>query len=284
MPGNEEILRISGGDGALFHAINAPDYRGQPIELTPNGRGNALARDLARREDAGSFIAIDLIETTIHPATDSPYVRLCASSVAFGYPSEVTRTADRLRILGRLSYAAAGLLTLPKTIHLEIAYDGSSAVSKDLKGILVNNTRHVGGFTAIREAQLDDGLVDVLELNAGYFSQTAHNSSEVTGLGIWRPARHVQFSEATVRAEEPLLLMLDGELVPGIVGVDVKLLPRALSIRLTQFRSVWSPEPESLSKDVQCGQALGRANRLVSVRARLGELQTGFGRLFFSTG
>ncbi len=232
MPGNEEILRISGGDGALFHAINAPDYRGQPIELTPNGRGNALARDLARREDAGSFIAIDLIETTIHPATDSPYVRLCASSVAFGYPSEVTRIASRLRLLGRLSYAAAGLLTLPQTIRLEIACDGAPLELTTLKGILINNTRHVGGFTAIREAQVDDGLIDVLELSAGYVSQTAHNLSEVTGVGLWRPARHIQTCEATVRAETPSLLMLDGELVPGVVAVDLKVLPGALRIRL----------------------------------------------------
>jgi len=232
MPANQEILRIIGGDGALFHAINAPDYRGQPIELTPAGRGNALARDLARRPDAGSLIEIDLIETTIQPASGDSYVRLCASSVAFGYPSEVTRIAERLRVLGRLSYAAAGLLTLPRTVRLSIGYDRAPPETKRLRGILINNTRHVGGFTAIREAQADDGLIDVLELNAGYLSQTAHNLSEVTGLGVWRPARHVQFSAATVRAEEPLLLMLDGELVAGVPAVELKVLPRGLRIRL----------------------------------------------------
>jgi diacylglycerol kinase family enzyme len=232
MPVNQEILRITGGDGALFRAINAPDYRGQPIELTPAGRGNALARDLARRPDAGSLIEIDLIETTIHPASGDSHVRLCASSVAFGYPSEVTRTAERLRVLGRLSYAAAGLLTAPRTIRLEVAYDGAQPESKLIRGILINNTRHVGGFTAVREAQVDDGLIDALELDAGYVSQTAHNLSEVTGLGVWRPARHVQFSTATVRAEVPLLLMLDGEMIPGIATVSLKVLPRALKIRL----------------------------------------------------
>ncbi len=234
MPENGEILRISGGDGALFHAINAPEYRLQPIELTPSGRGNALARDLARRADGSTFIPIDLIETTIRPASGDSYIRRCASSVAFGNPSEVTRIAERLRVLGRLSYAAAGLLTLPKAIRLEIAYDGAPLELKTLKGVHINNTRHAGGFTAIREAQLDDGLIDVLELNAGYLSQTAHNFSEVTGLGLWRPARHVQIRQATIRAEAPSMLMLDGELVSGIVAVELKVLPGALRIRLAE--------------------------------------------------
>jgi diacylglycerol kinase family enzyme len=238
MPANEEILHIGGGDGTLFHAINAPDYRGQPIELAPAGRGNALARDLARRADSSSFIAIDLIETTIYPESGDSYVRLCASSVGFGYPSELTRKAGSLRLFGRLSYAAAGLLTLPKTIRPEIAYDAAAPESRPVRGILINNTRHVGGFTAIREAQVDDGIIDVLELNAGYISQTVHNLSEVTGLGLWRPARHIRMRQATVRADGPSLLMLDGELVAGIAAVELKVLPGALRIRLAQSRSV----------------------------------------------
>ncbi len=238
MSANQAILYISGGDGALFHAINAKDYRGQSIVLTPDGRGNALARDLARRADSSSFIDIDLIETTIHPALGDSYVRLCASSAAFGYPSEVTRKADSLRLLGRLSYAAAGLLTLPQTIRLKISYDGEPPESKRIRGILINNTCHVGGFTAIREAQVDDGLIDVLEFYAGYVSQTAHNLSEVTGAGLWRPARHIQIRRATVRTEGPSLLMLDGELVAGVVAVELKVLPKALRIRQAECRSV----------------------------------------------
>ena len=234
MPASDEILRVAGGDGALFHAINAPDYRGQRVELTPRGRGNALARDLARSRDAFTFREIDLIETTIQPASGDASVRLCASSVAFGYPSGVTRQAGQLRFMRRLSYATAGLLTWPRGIDLTVSYDAAAPLPMRLKGILVNNTCHVGGFTAIREARVDDGLIDVLELNAGYFSQTAHNLSEVTGLGFWRPARHVQFRRAAIRASEPSLLMLDGELIEGILAVELKVLPCALTIRLAE--------------------------------------------------
>lgn len=232
MPMDDQILRIVGGDGRLFQAINSRDHRGQSILLKPGGRGNALGRDLARRKDRGSFVAIDLIEAAIHPAKGAPIIRRCASSAAFGYPSDLTRKAEKLRPLGRLSYAAAGLVTVPRMRMIEIAYDGAPPERKTLMGILVNNTRHVGGFTAIREAQIDDGLVDVLELNAGYMSQTAHNLSEVAGLGLWRPARHVQFRRASIRVETPSLLMLDGELMDGILAVDLVVLPGALRIRL----------------------------------------------------
>jgi len=232
MPDQDNILRIRGGDGRLFHALNAPAYRGEAVELTPGGRGNALARDLARRRDRGDFVAIDLIETVIHPASGAPYVRRCASSVAFGYPSGLTRRAEKLRFLGRLSYAVAGLFTLPRELMMQVAYDGSSAGRKTLTGILVNNTRHVGGFTAIREAEVDDGVIDALELRAGYLSQTAHNLSEVAALGLWHPARHVQFRSAAIGVDTPSTLMLDGELIDGVTGVELRVLPQVLRIRL----------------------------------------------------
>jgi len=233
-----KLLRIRGGDGRLFHTINAPDYRGEAIELTPSGRGNALARDLARRPDRGEFVLIDLIETVIHPAVGAPYARRCASSVAFGYPADLTRKAEKLRWLGRLSYAAAGLATFPRGSMIEVAYDGAAAERKRLTGILVNNTRHAGGFTAIREAQTGDGLIDVLELSAGYVSQTVHNLSEVTGLGAWRPARHAQFRKASIGVERPSLLMLDGELIERVTFVELVALPSALKIR-TACRRRW---------------------------------------------
>jgi diacylglycerol kinase family enzyme len=232
MPAHEDILHIAGGDGALFHAINAPDYHGQAVVLSPRGRGNALARDLRRRASRDEFAAIDLIETRITPARGGEFVRLCASSVAFGYPSQVTFKAERLRLLRRLSYAAAGLLTVPCRMELEIGYDGTRPEPRRLRGILVNNTRHVGGFTAIREAQIDDGLADVLELDAGYLSQTLHNLSEVTGLGLWRPARHIQFRTARIRVAEPSLLMLDGELVEAVLAVSLTVRAQLLRISL----------------------------------------------------
>lgn len=237
MPVNDPPLQVSGGDGALFHAINAPGYLGQPVSLTPRGRGNALARDLRRRAKSNEFTSIDLIETRITPASGGEFVRLCASSVAFGYPSQVTLTAERLRFLRRLSYAAAGVLTMARSIALNISYDGGPAEPRSLRGILVNNTRHAGGFTAIREAYVDDGLADVLELGSGYLSQTAHNLSEVLGLGLWRPARHVQFRTAKISVAEPSLLMLDGELFAGIVTVDLEVKRRALQIRLDRNAS-----------------------------------------------
>jgi diacylglycerol kinase family enzyme len=232
MPANDEILHLSGGDGALFHAINAAGYRGQAVVLSPRGRGNALARDLRRHAKPGEFAAIDLIEARIQPASGDQFIRLCASSVAFGYPSQVTVKSNRLRVLRRLSYAAAGLLSVPQPIGMEISYDGARPEPRRLRGILVNNTRHVGGFAAIREARVDDGLADVLELDAGYLSQTLHNLSEVTGLGLWRPARHVQFRTAEIRVAEPSLLMLDGELVEAVLAVSLTVRPQLLRIRL----------------------------------------------------
>ncbi len=218
-------LIVSGGDGTLFHHLQKlrPPY--PEIVIVPKGRGNALARDLAPLPQP---VAIDLLQVRVQPASGAPFTRLCASSVSFGYPTTVTRRALWFHRLRRLSYAAASLVTLPARREISIAFDGAPAVTRHLTGVLVNNTRHVGGFVAFPHASCHDGLADCMELASSFLPQLAHHLSAMSGLHLYRPARITQFRRAILAPSAPSPLMLDGELLPPATRVEIQVIPAAL--------------------------------------------------------
>lgn len=235
MPTNPNQLVVRGGDGALFHAINSPAFTGQLVHLIPSGRGNALARhlNLFGREQLEP-VEIDTMEVHATFAGGREQTFRCASSVGLGYPSDVTRIAERLRPLRRLSYAGAGLFCNPRRSGYEVCWNGVPPVKQHLTGVLVNNTRYVGGFEALPDSSLQDGLADVLALGAGYISQLAHNLSAITKTRLWMPATHLQTSSAVLRTQTPCELMLDGELTSGVIEVRVNVRPRGLRILARQ--------------------------------------------------
>lgn len=224
-------LTVTGGDGALYHALQhlAPPF--PEITLIPKGRGNALARDLRAMP---AVAAIDVLEVEIQPAHGASYRRWCTSSVSFGYATEVTRRAERFRPLRRLSYAAASTLSRPRWQDFWVRFGTEPAQIRRLTGVLVNNTRHVGGFVGFPQASCADGMADVMETRSGYPAQMLHNIFSMLKLHVWCPARFTQVRAAEIRAPHPQQLMLDGELVDGIIAVKITVHPGLLRCRAPQ--------------------------------------------------
>ncbi|HEY3439198.1 MAG TPA: diacylglycerol kinase family protein [Paludibaculum sp.] len=222
-------LVVSGGDGAIFYLLQTLQPPYPNLAIRPAGRGNALARDLrAIPANAARPVAIDLMEVEIEPVEGEPYTRLCASSVSFGFPTTVTRTSLRFRTLRRLSYAAACCVTIPQQQFFKIQYDGGMFETKTLTGVLINNTRHVGGFVAFPHGSCHDGHVEAMELRSGYLGQIAHNLSSMSRADLYTPARITPITQAAVRPERPQELMLDGELIPAVKAVHLRVRPAAI--------------------------------------------------------
>ena len=218
-------LVVSGGDGAIFHLLQTlrPPY--PTLAICPAGRGNALARDL---RTCATPVAVDLMEVEVEPANGAPYTRLCASSVSFGYPTTVTRTALHFLPLRRFSYAAASSITIPRLQTLRIQYDNATFETKTLTGVLINNTRHVGGFVALPHASCFDGHVESMELRSGYLGQMAHNLSSMSRADLFTPARITSITQAAIRPAYPQELMLDGELFPAVAAIQMRVRPAAI--------------------------------------------------------
>lgn len=227
----------AGGDGTLFEILKGLDCSQQRVALVPAGRGNSLARDLGlipkrRHLDAIHWrqaAHIDLMDVRITTADGARSRHLSASTVALGYPSVVALRARPLVRLGRYSYVAAATVTCPSRFKARIQYGDAQAKDLHITGFVANNTRHIASFVAFRRASLCDGQFDTMEMTAGMLCQTLHNASAISGAGAYEPCAFAKTSSATIQLETPQDLVLDGEIFPGVIQVEVKVLPSALA-------------------------------------------------------
>lgn len=225
-----------GGDGTLFEILKGIDRTRQRIAVIPAGRGNSLARDLGLVNGTGMFAAmhwqptcaIDLMEVIATAADGSESTHLAASTVAFGYPAAIVVMGRRMARLGKMSYAAAATAVRPPRFAASVQYGDGPAREVRLSGFIANNTRHLANFVVFRNADCRDGMFDVMEMDAGVVMQTMHNLSALSGTGAYEPYASMQARSAKLRLQQPQTLMLDGELLPDVVAIDVRLLPAAL--------------------------------------------------------
>jgi diacylglycerol kinase family enzyme len=225
-----------GGDGTLFEILKGIDRANQRMALIPAGRGNSLARDLGlmhRRRFLdvihwdGSR-SIDLLEVNVTTADGVEMRHLSASTVALGYPAAVTLRARKLAGLGKLSYAAAAAAIVPARFGARVQIGDEAPRDVHLSGFIANNTRHVANFRAFRQASCSDGRFELMELNAGLAKQLLHNLSALSGTGMYEPYAPMQATGAHVQLETPQSMMMDGEIIPNVVAVGIRILPSAL--------------------------------------------------------
>lgn len=226
-----------GGDGTLFEILKGIDCRRQRIALIPAGRGNSLARDLGlmRRHAVKDMLhwqrarTIDLMQVHVTTADGVNATYLSASTVALGYPATVTVRARKLVSLGRMSYAAAATATIPAHFSARVQHGDGAPRDVRLSGFVANNTRHVANFVAFRKASLSDGRFETMEMDAGLFKQTAHNFSALSRTGLYEPYPLHQATKTQLHLDQPQMLMMDGELVPNVVSIQIDILPSALN-------------------------------------------------------
>jgi len=225
-----------GGDGTLFEILKGIDRANQRIALIPAGRGNSLARDLGlmRRRAFIDVIhwngarSIDLVEVNVTTADGVQATHLSASTVALGYPAAVTLCARKLARLGKLSYAAAAAAIVPPRFGARVQIGDQAPRDVRLSGFIANNTRHVANFLAFRQASCFDGRFEVMEMSAGLAKQLLHNLSALSGTGMYEPYAPIQATSARVQLEAPQSLMMDGEIIPNVIAVGIRILPSAV--------------------------------------------------------
>ena len=222
-----------GGDGTTFEVLAGLDRERHGLAVVPVGHGNCLARDLGLGDvplavaalaasTRASFRAIDLMAIALTDANGTVTHHLGACTVAAGYVAEVV-AVGRLRLagLGRAAYAVASTITPPRPLDAALTLDGQEVVIAGCTGIVVNNTSHLANFRAFPAARLDDGRVDVMLLGAGWPRQVSHNVSILIGSTLVSPSLLTQAARARIVFDTARTVMLDGELLPGIVAVEV---------------------------------------------------------------
>ena len=232
-------ILVVGGDGTIFEVIAGLERERQHLGLIPTGRGNCLARDLGIRSIADGFRALqsgtskcmDLMQADIDISDGGQASYLSASTIALGYVVSVVDRAAHFSAVGSYGYALATLMTRPNSFSCRFTTADRDDGERSCTGIVINNTVHLANFPAFADANLQDGLLDVMALNVGWLRQTLHNLSILSGLKVYDPSEHSQSATARLSLPSPQTLMIDGQLFPGVVGLSVESLPAALWCR-----------------------------------------------------
>lgn len=168
-----DALVVVGGDGMVNLGVRALEGSRVPLGLVPSGTGNDMARGLG--------IPIGDTEAAIEHLVDAlqrPPRVIDAGSIGFdggrsrfacilsaGFDALVNERANRMtRPRGRSRYTIALLVELARLrpIAYTLTLDGVVHHERALLVAVANNLSFGGGMKVAPDAQLDDGLFDVV--------------------------------------------------------------------------------------------------------------------------
>ncbi|GAA3669367.1 diacylglycerol kinase family protein [Nocardioides ginsengisoli] len=246
--GGEVVVSV-GGDGMLSSVAGAVAEAGGVLAVIPAGRGNDFARMLAIPHETaaqarllldGAERSIDLLRVT--RGDGASYV--VAGSVYAGVDARAAEIVDRSHWLpGRLQYPVAAVRALatyrPVACTLEV--DGTRT-SHQAATVVVANSRYYGkGMAIAPAASVDDGLLDVIVIEA------AGRLDLIRALPKVYDGGHVDLDEVTVRTGRRVTLSglhrgggavpvgADGEALgplpaDGAAPLVIELMPKAVRV------------------------------------------------------
>jgi diacylglycerol kinase (ATP) len=234
-----ELIVSAGGDGTLNEVVNGIAAAGcnSALAIVPLGTGNDFARHLGLPTDldnaieqigAGQTREIDLVRVT------SDLVRYFVNVSSGGFSGLVDEklTPEMKRTWGPLAYLRSAAAAFPELrgYTTRITLDNADAVDLDLYNVIVANGRYVaGGIPVAPEAEISDGLLDIvlipergkaeLALLAAQILVGRHLSSDAV---IFKRAKRV-----AINSKPGMWFNVDGELI-GNEPAIFELLPGAL--------------------------------------------------------
>jgi YegS/Rv2252/BmrU family lipid kinase len=230
----EAVVTLS-GDGLIGSVVGAlRDVDGALLGVLPGGRGNDFARVLGIPLEA--VPACQVIATGTPRALDIGDVegRSFIGIASLGFDSEANRIANEAPPrLGHFVYAYAALRALaswrPATFTVE-----TESASRTITGWSVgaaNSKAYGGGMYAAPDAELDDGLLDIVLC------------SKTSKLGFFRillrifKGTHVELpnievlraASVRVAADRPFVVYADGDPI-GELPITIRAIPHALEV------------------------------------------------------
>ncbi|MDR1209555.1 MAG: diacylglycerol kinase family lipid kinase [Clostridiales bacterium] len=248
-----------GGDGTLYEVINgAYDCENVEFAVVPLGSGNDFARtfgvngmspffDVARQV-GGVARPIDVIRSGSRVA-----VNICS----LGFDAEVAANIPRFKRLplvsGSLAYFMSIIYCLFGKVRngLEITIDGGETIRGDFVFAVAANGRwYGGGFKAAPLALCDDGLLDIILVEA---------VSRLRMLGLIKTFRQGEIltedvcrffrcKRVEIRSKRPASINTDGECEPGM-SATFEVIPGSLRFSIPEGVDVPLPAPMSLGAE-----------------------------------
>ncbi len=240
-----ETVAALGGDGLV--GVLADVLRGVPgavLGVLPGGRGNDLARVLGIPEDAVAACAtiahgvarpMDLGEVSEETPGSPAHAFVGIASV--GFDSDANRIANEAPAwLGGLVYAYGALRALiawrPARFEIELDPPGERHTVTGYSVGAANSKAYGGGMRAAPDAMLDDGLLEIVALEAvGKLRFLTRIFPKVfDGSYVQQPCVHVfRAREVSVHCDRPFTMFADGDPI-GAMPVRVRALRGAVLV------------------------------------------------------
>ena len=232
----DEVAVAFGGDGLVGAVAAALRHSTGLLGILPGGRGNDLARVLGIPLQPVPACQI-LAGGTVRPldlgqAGERTFVGIASC----GFDSEANRIANQTRLVrGNLVYAYGALRALAgwKPATFEVTLDGNRVhVVTGYSVGACNSKAYGGGMYAAPDAELDDGLLDIVTC-----AQMPKHRFLTSMLPKVFKGTHVQMPEvtvlraaqATISADRPFTMYADGDPIAEL-PVSVRALPRAVRV------------------------------------------------------
>jgi YegS/Rv2252/BmrU family lipid kinase len=229
-----EVPVVVSGDGLIGAVGGAMAGAETPLGLIPGGRGNDLARALDIPSEPEAAVDVVLAGHSRRIDVGEANGKRFLGIVSVGFDSECNRLANETNFIrGNLVYAYSMVRTLIgwRSARFTIVTAGER---KRLTGYFVdvaNNSVYGGGMYIAPDAEIDDGLFDVVAI------------TEVGKLRFLRGLRevlkgtHLDKEEVTtfrasrleLDASRPFPVYADGDHLTDL-PVSLRVLPRCLSI------------------------------------------------------
>ena len=211
----ETVVAI-GGDGLVGTLAGAVQGTDSALGIVPGGRGNDLARVLGIPHEPreAALLLVDGPDHLIDVGTVNgrPFVGIAT----MGFDSVANRLANEVRLVrGNLVYVYAGLRTLAGWKHatFEVTVDGERHTVTGYNVAIANSKAYGGGIQLVPHAELDDGRLDVMLIEAhSKLRWLADVPKSFKGEHVDNPnIRWLSGGEIEVRADRPFTVYADGD-------------------------------------------------------------------------
>lgn len=247
-----------GGDGTLSEVVNGYlDHEGCAINksaaigLLPSGTGSDFRRSLrlTGQEDSirtllsSATRLLDVARAEFRNQDGASASRFFINVASFGLGGDVSASVNRWRnslprwIGGRARFSAAAVAALGRyrNVRVSMRLDDEREIQISSNLIVVANGKFAGGGMMLApDAQLDDGLLDVIVTDEATRWDVIKELPRIQRGGHLRnpKVKALRAREVSIDSGEPMAVDLDGEMV-GYTPVNITLLPA--SIRFVSF-------------------------------------------------
>ncbi|MEO6473214.1 MAG: YegS/Rv2252/BmrU family lipid kinase [Aeromicrobium sp.] len=238
-----DLIIAAGGDGTVRVVCDEVARTGVAVGILPHGTGNLLARNIGiplNIKDAldtvfnGQDRAIDLATYSCDAAEDTVFLVMAGLGMDAAI---MTGVDDQLKSkVGWVAYFVSGVksLTFP-AIKVQISVDDGDFVKFRARTVVVGNVGFLqGGIPLLPDAEIDDGLLDVVVIAPKRFLGwlaiiarvlTRHRRTD-------KRLDRMTGRKVVIHAEKPTPMQLDGDPIGEGTEITIEVQPGVLLIRV----------------------------------------------------